>query len=97
MESLFQENGQVGRDGVPLPGERSGGQRWSPSSRGMFRWAEMKSPSKGMIGWAKMESLIQGNVQVGRHGVPLLGERSVGQRLNPSSRRLIRWEEMESF
>jgi hypothetical protein len=25
MESLFQENDQVGRDGVPLPGERSEG------------------------------------------------------------------------
>jgi hypothetical protein len=26
MESLFQENDQVGRDGIPRPGKRSGGQ-----------------------------------------------------------------------
>jgi hypothetical protein len=103
MESFFQENDQVGRNGVLLPRELSGGKRWSPSTKRMIRlaemeslskktirWAEMKSPCKGMIRWAKMEPFFQGNVLVGRDQVPLPGKRSGGLRWSPSSRIMIR-------
>jgi hypothetical protein len=85
MESLFQENDQVGRYGVPLPRELSSGQRWNPSSRRTIRWAEMDSlfqvndqvgrdavPLQGK--WAEIEPLFQENDHLSRGGVPLPGE-----------------------
>jgi hypothetical protein len=82
MESLFQENDQVGRDGVPLLREGSGGQIWSPSSMRIIRWAEM-------------EPLYKKNEEACRDGDPLPRENNqvvvVGAEKEYSSLGMTRW------